>query len=135
MQKSAAITTVEALVMAAKDSTVHSIVVMESLAEVPSIRLSPGQSLQGNDNRVTLAFSSDAEGLQLSSDNRVQSLRLEVLPTKRAISMTFPFRASDASKYPAVGSVPGRRRGSRRRWRVPPDRSSTHRLWSYSPHG
>jgi len=85
VQTSAVVTTVEALVMAAKDSTIRSIVVNESLAGVPSMRLSPGQSLRGNDNRVTLTFSSDAEGLQLSSDNQVQSLRLEVLPTKRAI--------------------------------------------------
>ena len=85
MQKSAAITTVEALVMATKDSTIRSIVVTESLDGVPSIRLSPGQWLRGSDEHVTLAFASDAEGLQLSSDNQVRSLRLEVLPTKRAI--------------------------------------------------
>ena len=85
MHKSTAVTTVEALVTAAKDNTINSIVVTESLAEVPSIRLSPGQSLRGSGEPVTLRFSFDAEGLQLSSDNQVQSLHLEVLPTKRAI--------------------------------------------------
>ncbi len=85
MPTSVVVQTVDSLVTATKDSSIHWIVIEKSLADVPSIRLSPGQSVRGADEQTTLRFLADADGLQLSSDNRVQCLRLEATPAKRAI--------------------------------------------------
>jgi hypothetical protein len=82
-KKSAA--TIEELVAASKDTGVSRIVIRGNLAGVPSIRLSPGQSLQGEDDESKIAFAAGTDGLQLSSDNRVHNIRLHASPDKRAI--------------------------------------------------
>jgi hypothetical protein len=78
------VTTADSLVSATRDSSVRQILVHGDLADVPSIRLSPGQSLQG-DGGSGITFAAGADGLQLSSDNRVQNIRLHASPDKRAI--------------------------------------------------
>jgi hypothetical protein len=62
------VATVEELIAATKDTGVNRIVVRGDLAEAPSIRLSPEQSLQGEGDEFGIAFSGKADGLQLSSD-------------------------------------------------------------------
>ncbi|WP_428395778.1 hypothetical protein [Lichenicoccus sp.] len=60
------------------------IVVKQDLAEVPSIRLGPGQSLKGS-NAATLCFSARVDGVQLSADNAIEGLTLATDPDRRAI--------------------------------------------------
>ena len=77
--------TVDELVAATKDGGVRRIVVRGHLAKAPSLRLSPGQSLQGEDEQCSIAFADGSDGLQLSSDNRVHALRLHAAVDKRAV--------------------------------------------------
>jgi hypothetical protein len=83
IEKSAA--SVEELVALTKDPKVTWIVVRSHLSKVPSLRLSPGQSLRGDGDQATVTFADGADGLQLSSDNRVQNIRLRASPDKRAV--------------------------------------------------
>jgi hypothetical protein len=78
-------TTVEQLVAATRDAGVHQIVVHGDLANTPSIRLSPGQSLRGEGDGAAITFAAGTDGLQLSSDNRVHNIRLNASVDKRAI--------------------------------------------------
>lgn len=78
-----AVSTVDALVAASKDKSARHIVVLGKLTDVPSITLLPGQTLRGDGDGAGVVFA--AEGLQLSSDNRVHNIRLETTPDKRAI--------------------------------------------------
>jgi hypothetical protein len=77
--------TTDALIAATKDKSVRHIAISGHLADAPSIRLSPGQSLRGADEQSAIAFAAGTDGLQLSSDNRVHNIRLDTSPTKRAI--------------------------------------------------
>ena len=79
------VVTVDALVAATTDKSVQRIVIQGDLAGVPSVRLSPGQSLHGAGERSSVTFTAGSDGLQLSSDNEVHHLRLRVSPEKRAI--------------------------------------------------
>jgi hypothetical protein len=79
------VTTTEAFVAAANDRSVKRVVISGRLANAPSIRLSPGQSLCGAADESTITFSLDSDGVQLSSDNGVHNLHLEVSPEKRAV--------------------------------------------------
>lgn len=80
-----AATTVDELVALSKDTGVRQIVVRGGLADVPSVRLSPGQSLRGEDESSTITFAEGTDGLQLSSDNRIHDIRLHASADKRAI--------------------------------------------------
>lgn len=77
--------TVEHLVAATKDAGIHQIVVHGSLTNAPTIRLSPGQSLRGEDDESRITFATGSDGLQLSSDNRIHHIRLNASADKRAI--------------------------------------------------
>jgi hypothetical protein len=79
------VTTIDALVAATKDKSVRHIAVSGHLANSPSINLLPGQSLRGTDEQSTIAFTAGADGVQLSSDNRVHNIRLDASPDKRAV--------------------------------------------------
>lgn len=79
------ITTVDELVAATKDANVRHIVVRGELANAVPIRLSPGQSLRGDGDHAKIGFVAGADGLQLSSDNRIHNLRLHASPDNRAI--------------------------------------------------
>lgn len=80
-----AIATVDELVAATKGATAGKIVVRGELANVPVIRLSPGQSLQGDGDNAVIGFVAGADGLQLSSDNQIHNIALHTSPEKRAI--------------------------------------------------
>lgn len=77
--------TAKELTALAKDKSVGRIVVRGTLSGVPSFRLSPGQALRGEGEGAGIAFAAGVDGLQLSSDNRVHNIRLDVSPEKRAI--------------------------------------------------
>jgi len=77
--------TIEQLVAASKDASTQRITVRGDLAGAPSIRLSPGQSLRGEDEQSTVSFADGCDGVQLSSDNLIHDLRLHTAPEKRAI--------------------------------------------------
>ena len=82
-EKSAA--TAEELAILSKDNSVQRIVVHGDLINVPSVRLAPGQFLRGEHEHSSLTFSAGADGLQLSSDNRIHNIRLNASADKRAI--------------------------------------------------
>ena len=70
---------------AAGDADLRHIIVSALIGEVPTLRLSPGQALTGNDAQAALCFIPGQDGLQLSSDNRVEGLALMADPDRRAI--------------------------------------------------
>ncbi|MFI5447455.1 hypothetical protein [Polaromonas sp. UC242_47] len=70
------VSTAAALLAATADTSVRHITVTESLADVPMLRLSPGQTLTGADPQTTLRFVAGQHGLQLSTDNCVDNLEL-----------------------------------------------------------
>jgi hypothetical protein len=79
------VTTVDALIAATRDQRTTRIIVRGDLAGVPSVRLAPGQTLRGEDERSSVNFADGADGIQLSSDNRVHNVHLRTSPEKRAI--------------------------------------------------
>lgn len=85
MQPETEVSTVDALIAAASDKSIHHIVVRGKLTEAPSISLTPGQTLRGDGDEAVIAFATGIDGLRLSSDNRVHNIRLETSPEKRAI--------------------------------------------------
>ena len=79
------VTSAADLVNATGEAGIASIVIRGRLTEVPSIRLGPGLTLQGDGDDAALAFAAGVDGLQLSSDNQVRNIHLEASPEKRAI--------------------------------------------------
>jgi hypothetical protein len=73
------------LLAAAADSTVGKIVLQANLTGLPTFRLSPGQTLRGATANVVLQFAAGHDGLQLSTDNRVENLQLEADVDRRAL--------------------------------------------------
>lgn len=79
------VNTVRELIDASKDEGVSQIVLASNFTDSPSIRLHSGQSLRGEDDRSSISFLSGSDGVQLTSNNQIQNIRLECLPEKRAI--------------------------------------------------
>src|SRR5580704_18448382 len=79
------VSSVEELLAAARDERVKSITVVRDLADLPSVRLAPGQSLRGPEPRQALRFGAGQDGVQLSSDNIVSGLRLVCDVDRRAL--------------------------------------------------
>ncbi|MGD9846439.1 MAG: hypothetical protein AB7U47_13750 [Variibacter sp.] len=79
------VSTVNALVAAVKNQSVRHIVVRGKLTDAPSIGLLPGRTLRGDGGEAAIVFKADADGVRLSSDNRVDNIRLETAPQKRAV--------------------------------------------------
>ena len=77
--------TADELVALTKDKRIRRIVVQGHLTNVPSVRLAPGQFLRGEDEHSSITFAAGIDGLQLSSDNRVHSIRLTASEDRRAI--------------------------------------------------
>ena len=73
------------LLACAADTTVAHILVMSNLVDVPSFRLSPGKTLSGGAADVSLSFAPGQDGIQLSTDNRIDKLELRTEPSRRAI--------------------------------------------------
>ena len=77
--------TVDELIAATKDAKCEQIAIRSKLTNVPSVRLSPGQSLRGIGVRAGITFVEGADGLQLSSNNKIRNINLTTSPNKRAI--------------------------------------------------
>lgn len=77
--------TVDALIAAAEDMNIRRIVVVGHLTDTPAVHLSPGQSLRGADEGSSITFADGADGLRLSSDNRIHHIRLNASVEKCAI--------------------------------------------------
>jgi len=70
---------------AVADASLREIAVAAPIAELPTLRLSPGQTLTGTDRQSSLRFARGSHGLQLSVDNRVEALQLIAEPERRAV--------------------------------------------------
>jgi hypothetical protein len=79
------ITTTGELLAAAADAGVRTIRVAANLNGLPSFRLSPGQSLTIAGSPATLRFAEGQDGLQLSTDNRVEGVELMTDANRRAL--------------------------------------------------
>jgi hypothetical protein len=79
------ISTTAELLAAAADADVRHITVLADLKELPTFRLSPGQTLTAADPKVALRFAAGQDGLQLSTDNRVEGLELGADLDRRAL--------------------------------------------------
>jgi hypothetical protein len=83
--KIALVTSVEQLLEATRDQFVEQIIVRGAIPNVPSLRLSPGQHLLGEQDGAGLLFRPEVDGLQITTDNEVRDLRLQVSPQRRAL--------------------------------------------------
>jgi hypothetical protein len=79
------VATATELLMAARDASVRNICVQVDLKELPTFRLSPGQALRGENANVALRFAAAQDGLQLSTDNRVDGVELNTDADRRAL--------------------------------------------------
>jgi hypothetical protein len=79
------IATTEQLVAVTDKPGARHLVVRGNLANVPSFRLAPGQTLTGDGDNASISFVKGVDGLQLTTNNEVRSLRLEASEDKRAI--------------------------------------------------
>jgi hypothetical protein len=70
---------------ACKDTGARYIVVRGNILDTPALRLGPSQTLAGEGDDAAISFTPGVDGLQLSSDNDVRSLRLIASVDKRAI--------------------------------------------------
>jgi hypothetical protein len=83
--KTALVTSVEQLLEATQNDRVEQIIVRGEISHVPSLRLSPGQHLVGETNGAALLFRPEIDGLQITTDNEIRDLRLQVSPQRRAL--------------------------------------------------
>ena len=79
------VSTVAELVAAAGDASVREIIVASDLTDAPTLRLSPGQALISSGDKAGLRFATGQDGVQLSTDNRVESLELRADHDRRAV--------------------------------------------------
>jgi hypothetical protein len=79
------VSSVDALLAALGDAQVRTITVTADVADVPSLRLSPGQALRGGEAIPTIRFRGGDDGVKLSSDNAVSRLRLVCDGDRRAV--------------------------------------------------
>ena len=78
------VTTPDAL-LAAVCEGVGKIVVSGRLSNVPSLHLSPGQSLCGAAEDSKIVFADGADGMELTADNEIHNVHLCASPERRAI--------------------------------------------------
>jgi hypothetical protein len=76
-----AVTTIAELVAACEDNGIHHIAIHGDLTGAPSCRLSPGQTLRGADERASVSFADETDGIHLSSNNRIHNIRLHASPS------------------------------------------------------
>lgn len=79
------VSTPEELVAATRDGGIDRIVVSGELNGLPSIRLSPGQTLMSSGAQATLQFMNGSDGIQLSANNKVENLKLLAASDKRIV--------------------------------------------------
>jgi len=79
------VASLDELLTAASDEQVSRIVVCGTIADAPSIRLSRGQQLVGENENAHILFRPDVDGLEITSDNEVRTIRLQAAPHQRAV--------------------------------------------------
>jgi hypothetical protein len=79
------ISTASEMLAAAADATVRRLVLVADLTELPTFRLSPGQSLTAAHPKLELSFAAGQDGLQLSTDNQIEGIGLRTAPGQRAL--------------------------------------------------
>ncbi len=79
------VATVDELIAATSDPRISHILVRGHVTGAPTLRLLPGQALIGAEEHAAVTFASGNDGVQLSSDNRLQGMRLAASPDKRAL--------------------------------------------------
>ncbi len=85
MDQQAIVSTADELLAAAGKSDVHDILIRGHIVDAPTFRLAPGQSLRGEDSEAGITFADGVDGVQLSTDNSISSLRLHTTPDRRVI--------------------------------------------------
>lgn len=85
MAVTAIVSTIDELLTATTASNVQNITIRGHIADSPSFRLAPGQSLGGEDDQASITFADGMDGVQLSSDNSVRGIHLQTAPDMRAI--------------------------------------------------
>jgi hypothetical protein len=83
--KTALVTSVEQLLEATRNEQVEQIIVRGEISQVPVLRLSPGQRLVGEGDGTALLFRPEVDGLQITTDNEVRDLHLQVSRERRAL--------------------------------------------------
>ena len=73
------------LIAATREPAVHDIIIRGKLDDVPSFRLAAGQVLRGEDDRCSITFAKGSDGVELSTDNEVSTLRLTASPDQRVV--------------------------------------------------
>ena len=81
----ATVSTASQLLAAAGDASIQTVIISGQITDVPTFRLAPGQALRGADAAAAITFADGADGVQLTSDNRLHNLRLHTNPDQRAI--------------------------------------------------
>src|ERR1700744_5111819 len=79
------VSTADELQAAAANRDIRQIVVSAPIANVPPLRLSPGQNLIGTEPQSALHFLAGRDGLELYADNHVERLQLVTPPDKRPL--------------------------------------------------
>ena len=77
------VSTVADLLSAIADAGNDQIVVSGRTNDVTALRLAPGQVLQGEDDDAALVFVAGCDGVQLTRDNQIHSLRISCAPDRR----------------------------------------------------
>ena len=81
-----AVANAEELIAATRNKKVIEINISADLSDLSPLRLMPGQTLRSASERhVVLSFRTEADGLEVTTDNSVFDLDLRVTPTHRAI--------------------------------------------------
>src|SRR4051794_245167 len=79
------VTTAQELIAAIANESIRHISVADTITDLPSVRLAPGQQMVGANDGATLVFADGVDGIQLSQDNHVENLRIEVNLRQRVI--------------------------------------------------
>jgi hypothetical protein len=79
------VATARDLAAAITDPAVAAITVESDMTELRTFRLPPGKTLKGAGPSVTLRFAPGEDGVQLSADDRLESLTIHTDPDRRAI--------------------------------------------------
>ncbi len=83
--QSISISNVKELIAAINNSRTQQIMIKNTITDVPSLHLAPGQSLLGVEEGVTLQFAQGVDGVCMTTDTMLGGIRLEVSPDKRAV--------------------------------------------------
>jgi len=79
------VTTASELAAAIGDPAAAAIIVAADIRDLRTFRLPPGRTLKGAAPSVTLRFASGEDGIELSSDDRIESLTIHTDPDRRAL--------------------------------------------------